>query len=251
MKRIPILTALAVSAALLVPGLANAKGQSQVAMKTMFTRTGAQTQRTLIVSGDAEVRVSPNEAIVKLGVETRDAELLTAKQQSDTQVTQVLRLMEQLGIEAKDIQTSYISVEPMYKDWTRTEIIGYIVHNSITVKLQDLTKLENLVIGALQAGANRIDGIEFQTTELQKHRDDARDLAIAAAQRKAQLMAKKLNHKVGWPLEVEESTRQTWAPLGAQTVSEAGGAPDTSVGTIAPGQITITAKVLIKFVLYR
>ena len=38
---------------------------------------------------------------------------------------------------------------------------------------------------AIEAGANKVQGLEFLTTELRKYRDQARSMAIKAAQEKA------------------------------------------------------------------
>ena len=64
------------------------------------------TPRLITVTGDAEVRVSPDEVILTLGVETWDKDLGIAKKQNDARVEKVLALAKQYKIEPKQRQPS-------------------------------------------------------------------------------------------------------------------------------------------------
>ncbi|MDI3282209.1 SIMPL domain-containing protein [Polyangium sp. 15x6] len=209
--------------------------------------------RTISVSGDAEVNVAPDEAFATFGVDTRDAQLLVAKRQNDERVARVLSLVGSLGIDAKDVRTDYISVEPLYQDYDRTNVVGYAAHTTITVTLRDMRKIERLLLGALEAGVNRVDAVNFATTELKKHRDEARALAIKAAQDKARALAAKLGQRIGQPFVVAESAvPPAWAGQQlAQVAITEPGEPDLGVGSIVPGHVTVRAKILVTFQLLR
>ena len=71
--------------------------------------------RQISVTGDAEVRVAPDEVLLTLGVETWDKDLATAKGQNDERVKKVLALTAEYGIGSKDVQTEYINIEPRYR----------------------------------------------------------------------------------------------------------------------------------------
>jgi uncharacterized protein len=52
---------------------------------------------------------------------------------------------------------------------------------------------------------NHVNGVEFETTEFKRHRESARQLALAAAREKAQKMAAALGCSVGKPLAINET----------------------------------------------
>ena len=120
-------------------------------------------------------------------------------------VKQVLAAAEQLGIPAKDIQTDHISIEPRYRDsYEQRDFIGYFVRQTIVITLKDVSQFEDLLTAVLDAGANYVHGIQFRTTELRKHKDEARALAINAAREKAVALAQELDQKVGKPYSIRE-----------------------------------------------
>jgi len=158
------------------------------------------TPRLITVTGEADVRVVPDEVILTVGVETWDKDLTIAKSQNDDRVKRVLALAKEYAIESKYVQTDQISIEPRYRDgYTQADFIGYFVRKTIVFTLKDISRFEALLSSTLEAGATHVHGIQFRTTELRKHRDQARALALKAAQEKANAMAKELGQKAGKP----------------------------------------------------
>jgi hypothetical protein len=219
--------------------------------------------RTITVIGDAEVRAAPNEVILNLGVEAIDKSLSTAKQQNDEVVQRVLKLARENGLESKYAQTDYLSVEPVYQhefQHDKKEFIGYRVRKSVVLTIRDVSKVESILTQALQGGATHVHGIEFQSTELKRHRAEARALAVKAALAKAQALASELNESIGEPIRIHEEEGR-WRPwniswwghrgmmeMGVSQNSAEGGTSDLE-STIAPGQLSITAKVTVEFAL--
>jgi uncharacterized protein YggE len=212
----------------------------------------------ITVTGDAEVRVVPDEVILTLGIETWDENLSTAKRQNDARANAVLNAVEGYGIESRYIQTDHISIEPIYEHYDhRGKLTGYLVRKTMVITLKDLTKFEDLLTATLDAGANYVHGIQFRTTELRQHRDKARSLAIQAAQEKAQAMAGELNQAVGKPRTINENQAGWWSwynrwwgsrggMMTQNVIQEVGGVTLTEE-TIAPGQITVRAQVTVSF----
>ncbi len=64
--------------------------------------------------------------------------------------------------------------------------------------------MEELVTKVLQAGVNYVHGIDFQTTEFKKYREQARNLALRAAKEKAEMMAGVLGQSAGAPIQINE-----------------------------------------------
>jgi uncharacterized protein len=217
--------------------------------------------RQVTVTGEAEVRVVPDEVILSLGIETWDKDLDIAKRQNDAIAGRVLALTQELGIPAEHVQTDYIGIDPRYRNgyYEERDFIGYFVRKTVVITLRDLDRFEDLLSGALEAGVNYVHGVEFRTTELRQHRDEARALAIQAAREKAVALSGELDQAVGEPLTIQEVQAgwwssynswwgTTWAGAMSQNViQELGGASLLADSSLAPGQIKVTARVTVSF----
>jgi uncharacterized protein YggE len=217
--------------------------------------------RTVAVTGEAEVRVVPDEVILTLGVETWDKNLETAKRQNDAIVNQVLAVAANYAIEPQHVQTDYVNIEPRYRGgyYEQSDFIGYFVHKNIVITLRDLDRFESLLADVLSAGVNYVHGIEFRTTHLRQYKDQARALAIQAAHEKAAALGGELGQKVGEPLTIQEEQSGWWSGYNAwwgaswgggmsqNVIQEAGGAATLADSSVAPGQIEVNARVSVTF----
>ena len=216
----------------------------------------APADRTISTSGEADVKVAPDQVQLMISVVTAEKTVTKAKSANDERVAKTLAVLQKGGVLAKDLQTDQVSIEPIndsggYSYSKTKEPDGYQVRKSIAVMLRDVTKFEALLSAVLEAGTNRVDGISFQTSELRKHRDTARTLALKAAQEKAEAMAKVYGMKVGKPRTISESSSWGGSFRGAQNamlnvMQNSGGAPESSE-TFAAGQIAVRAGVQVTF----
>jgi len=222
------------------------------------------TARTISVSGSAEVRVTPSLVNLVVGVETRNRSLAAAKTENDRRIQAIVRSMQALGVETKDIQTDYVQVNPDYttRDDTLIVLRHYMVRKTVAITLKDVTKFERALSEALQSGANHVINVQFLTSDLRKHRDDARARAITAAREKAEALAREMNARVGKVISINEggwggpwnSYGMSWDGMryggpGANQVSVQadGGSGELLGGVIALGQIGVTASVSVSF----
>ena len=215
------------------------------------------------VSGEAVVNVMPDKIVVTFGIETWDSEIMVAKQKNNEILKNAVTAIKELGIPEKEIQTDHLSIEPRYKnDYSKQDFIGYFVRNTFIVTLAETDKVEELVTKALLTGVNYIHGIDFQTTEFKKYREQARDLALKAAKEKADKMAAVMNQSVGIPIQINENSGgsrwgyySSWSGWGygrnqgmsqnvMQNIQGDGGEISE---TIALGKISIRANVAVTF----
>jgi uncharacterized protein YggE len=217
---------------------------------------------TIAVSGTAEIRVPPNEVNLKLGVESRDPKLEAAVANNDARTAAVLNFLRESGIEAKDIQTDFVDIQPHYNHERLGQQITpvfYLVRRNLGVRLRNVAQFDAVLTGALKSGVNHVDGIEFRTTELRKHRDAARQQAIRAAKEKALALAKELDVEVGKAQSIREQTGGGYSSWGGgrnynayasqNTVQAAGPAGDGGEGNLAVGMISVLATVDVTFLL--
>jgi uncharacterized protein YggE len=213
------------------------------------------TPPTISVSGSAEVRVPPDEVLLTLGIETRHRNIDDAKNMNDQRMAALLRFLKDAGIEPKDVQTDYVAIRAEYQR-DRPEVTDlYFVQRNVGLRLRKVADFEKVLTGSLKSGVNQVHGIDFTTTELRKHRDAARQLAIRAAREKANDLAKELEVKVGKVLSISENTwGGYWNPRGYNNMSqnvmqnaiaaEPAGDPESGLSV---GQISITATVQVSF----
>jgi uncharacterized protein len=218
---------------------------------------------TISVSGSAEVRVPPDEINLNVGVEVRHANLDEAKTLNDQKVAGVLKFLREAGIEAKDVQTDFIGIHPEFRNSRDTTPEVYVVQRSIGIRLRQVSDFEKVLTGLLKNGVNYVHGIDFRTTELRRHRDAARQLAIHAARLKADTLARELGARVG---KVQTITENTWGGWwswsggswgsqnyggGYQNVMQntGGGAGPSEDGSLSVGQISVSATVNVTFLL--
>ncbi len=255
MKPQMMMGALVLVAGLLLPGMVQQPG-ALAQPQAMEAQSGG----SITVTGNAEVRVVPDEVVFTLGVETSDKNLTTARQQNDQIIRKVMEVTRKYGIPTQQVQTDYINIEPRYESsYRQSSFIGYFVTRSIVITLRDLSKFEAFYADVLGVGVNYVHGIQFRTTDLRKYRDQARALAIQAAREKAEAMAGGLGQELGAPRSINENGISWWSGYNSwwggrnnmmvQNVIQSAG-PGSSLpedSTLAPGQIEIQAGVSVTF----
>lgn len=204
MKRLPILSLTLFLAALPLPVLP-ARAQA--------VRPGPPSLEpvpSLTVSGDGESRVAPDEATVRLGVLTQAPTARAAQEQVNRTANAILEAVRRLGVTAEQIQTSDLSLSPVYaqnrpgNDNAEPRITGYQANNVVTVRLQKLEQVGPVIDAGLGAGANRLEGVAFGLRNDRAARAEALTAAVAEAQAKAQALARALKVRLVQILDVGE-----------------------------------------------
>ncbi|MFC5270192.1 SIMPL domain-containing protein [Adhaeribacter terreus] len=206
------------------------------------------------VSGTGEVKVQPDEIMLNLAVDVRGKTLEEARKQNDEKVASILNYLKKYGVEAKHVQTAFMNVHPIYNsgEYGQTNPDFYSAQKTVSVLVKKVDKFDELLSGIYKAGANRVDGIEFRSSQLQKHRDEARKLAVQAAKEKAVLLTSQLGAKVGRVYAISENTGGGFpVPYRGVMMNKMSEAASMDAGgpTIAGGQITVSSTVEASFVI--
>lgn len=212
------------------------------------------TVSVLTVSGSGEARVAPDEATVRLGVVAQGATARAAQDQVSRTAGAVLDAIRKAGIKDEDIQTSGLSLSPLYSQGRPNQenqaprITGYQANNTVTVRVNDLTKVGPVIDAGLGAGANTLDGVEFGLRNDEAARAQALSDAALKARAKAQTLASALGLKLGNVLEVAEGgvsvVPQPYPRYGRVAMMEMSAAPETPVSA---GQVGVQASVTIRY----
>lgn len=223
------------------------------------------------LSGSAEVKVAPDEIRLNVAVETRAATLDPARLENDQKISAVLAFRKQSKIEAKDVQTDFINIQPEYaynsgSSDAQVKPVAYIVRKSIEIRLAGTASFQKILTGVLTNGVNYVNNIDFRTTQLRKCRDKARAMAIHAAKEKAEALTSELGTKLGkvtsisaydsggnygnyWNMNQGFNGFNNVAQNVASGGGAGGGASDTEADTFAVGQISVSATVNVSFLI--
>ncbi len=161
-----------------------------------FAQTGTQLEassvRTLSVSGQGTVRLAPDIAYVFIGVHTEQETPGDAVEANNEQAQAVIDALLAEGIAETDIQTTNFNIYPMEEydfNGQRTGVTAYVVDNTVQVTVRDLDSLGDLLSTAISAGANSINGIQFDVGDKDRAFEQARELAVENGFQQAEALA--------------------------------------------------------------
>jgi len=201
---------------------------------------------TITVSGTGTVSATADMAEITTGVVTQAPTAAPALAANSQAMERLLQGLGALGVAARDIQTTNISVSPLRRqgrDGQPPEITGYEVTNQVRVKVRDLASLGRVLDQQVGQGANLVYGIQFGRQEPTPLLDEARKRAMADARRKAELYAAGASLKVGRVVAVQEAGVATPRPEMAPRMTMSAAVP------VAPGEQEIHASVTVTFTL--
>lgn len=209
----------------------------------------------ITVSGQAEIRVAPDEIIFTLEVEKTDKDLAVAKRQNDESVRQILALARRFNVATQDVKTDYITVEMKYETnddaegKSRREFVGYEVSKTVIIRFTDIARFEEFFSETLKTGVSRIERVEFRTSQIRRHKDEARARAIRAAREKAIALTREIGQTIGRAHSISEEEESRSAHSNTLSVNPGDSFAADEHSTIAPGMIRVTARVAVSFIL--
>lgn len=199
---------------------------------------------------------TPDLAVFNAGVTTQGktaGEALTENAQSMTAVIAALR---KAGIAERDIQTSNLSINPVYGQPKRLPdgsieerepvIVGYQANNQVSVRQRKVDQYGKVIDTLVAAGANQVNGPTFQIATPDSAMDDARIEAMKKARARAELYARSAGLRVVRILSISESAG--WAPPQPQVMfarAEMASAPKSS--PVAAGELEMAVTVNVSY----
>jgi len=210
---------------------------------------GSVTEPTgITVMAQGKATGKPDLAMITIGVETRNAEARAAAEENDDRMADVMAAILELGVAEEDIQTVDYSVRAEI-DWDDDErrVIGYVVSNSVMLKLREVDKAGDVLDAVTEAGANNIYGIQFTFDDPAVLREEARAEAMAQARDKAEALAQLAGVGLGKPRYINESFMESppyyLEPIYAAAERGMGG----GAAPVQPGQLEVAVQVQITF----
>jgi uncharacterized protein YggE len=254
--------ALAVGAVPLEPALA------QAAQPTVTVAPG---NTLLTVTAEGRSFRTPDLAVFTAGVTTQGKTAAGALGDNSRAMTEVIAALKRAGIAERDIQTSNLSINPVYSDPNRDailaaratgqpyvapaqptapQIVGYQATNNVSVRQRDLKNFGKVIDTLAAAGANQINGPMFQMDNAEPALNEARLDAVRAARERGELYANATGLKIVRILSITEAGGYYGPPPVAFAVAERGGGPappPPPPAPVQPGELQQTANVTVLY----
>ncbi len=218
---------------------------------TACVSAAPETPHTISVNGTGAAHGTPDVATAQIGVQSRDVDPAKAVDENNRKMAAILAALTGLGVEEKDVQTTNFSVsyQQDYDPLTGQpkETYTYIVDNTVSVIIRDLTKVGAVLGKTVDAGANSIYGVTFSVSDTAKLEAEARDRAMADAKARAEQLAQAAGVKLGEPMSINEySSGPVYASADVAMGKGGGGAAPVPVST---GEIQVTLNVSITYII--
>lgn len=239
----------------------------QIALPAPVLETG---HSLLTITGTATSDVAPDVAMFSAGVTTQAANASEALAENSRKMDAVITALKRAGIADRDIQTSNLSINPVYSDPNRDammsarmtgqpyvppppeqqlqKIIGYSVTNNVSVRQRDLKNFGRVIDTLVSAGANQVNGPSFSLDNPEPLLDKARAQAVRNARQRAQLYADAAGLKIVRILSISEGGGYFQPRMEMRSYAMAGAPPPPPPpAPVQPGQLELTANVSVLY----
>ena len=173
-------------------------------------------EHTISVSGLGRVTITPDVADLRLGVQMTKPTVKQARDAAAAAMTNVIAALRAAGIAARDIQTSALSLQPVYDYNTNgaaPKLIGYQLTNVVAVTIRDLERVADAIDGAMGAGATTMDGVTFRVDDPKAAEKQARAAAMADAKAKADALASAAGVSIVGVASIVEGSSSVPSPI--------------------------------------
>ena len=218
------------------------------AVRSTSVQYSTNQQVGIWVNGLGLVTISPDIAVLNVGVEARGKTVQDARNQAAEAMDRIMQALKARNIESKDITTQFFNISPEYvwNDRTRLQdLVGYRVNNQVTVKIREMESTGPIIDELVEAGGDlaRIQGISFIREDSKPFESQARKLAVEDLMAKAQQYADLTGVTLGAPIFLSETggfTAKTAPAAMDMAFAEAGARVATP---ISGGELNVTISV--------
>jgi uncharacterized protein YggE len=211
-----------------------------------FAQESAAQPAQLSLSATGEVSLAPDQATISAGVLTRGDSAAEAVRANAQAMTRVFTQLRRAGVAERDMQTSQLSVSPVYASFNRSSgdgnvqrITGYEARNTVSALVRDIDAVGSVIDAVFEAGANTLDGVSFSASQADEARDEARRRAVIELMALRDLYADAAGFDVVRLMSLNENSGGRPYPMMARAESFSA---DSST-PVAAGELTISVSV--------
>ena len=203
------------------------------------------------ISATGRANAVPDMAVLNLSVRREAETAREALTANNNAMGGVLAAMKEAGVEDRDLQTSNFNIQPQYvypkssknRQPEPPRIIGYIVANSLTVRVRDLEKLGSIMDQSVSLGVNGGGNITFRSSNPDPIIEQARKDAMARAIAKAKTLTTSAGVELGRIQSINESSRGIPRPRAMAKLSRSAAVPESVPVARGESSYSITVNV--------
>jgi uncharacterized protein YggE len=163
----------------------------------------------------------------------------------------VISALRSAGVEGLEIETFGYNLSPDYRynqrnDAPTREIAGYRAQNNIRVTVPEVESAGEILDAATEAGANRVQSLQFEASDLRTARLQALAEAVRTARQEAEIIAEAMGAELGPAITVQGgASSPSPRAFAAAFVEDAGRArtPVEPAGQIVSATVSITYRI--------
>ena len=147
---------------------------------------------TISVSGEGSASAEPDMATISMGVSHQSKTAQDAMDAVARDINLVLASLKDSGVEERDVQTSQISLYPVWGNADRngnSKVTGFSASVTLSVLLRDLEKMGAVIAEVVEVGGNRFHGVSLGFQDTSELEAAARADAVRDAVEKAEQLA--------------------------------------------------------------
>ena len=205
---------------------------------------------TLSIDGRGEVVAEPDVVVLSVGVSVLRDSVQDARDEAARSMDAALQSLRDNGVQTEEITTTQFSVFPEFDSRRDGEqqLRGFRVVNQVTAKIRNVATAGEIIDDAVAAGGDTVvvNGVSFTIDDPTPLLEQARELAVADAQAKAQTLAALAGVTLGRVVSISESggVPRPVSGFGGDFAQEAEFAVPTP---ISQGQLTVSMSVFLTF----
>lgn len=220
------------------------------------------------VSASASLEATPDKAIIEARLwektparkvddkapdsKTEGEAAQAARQALESRMATLIKSLETAGIASRQISAGSLALRPEQyyerhdgqqspQQWRRTHL-----ERPITLSLDELDQVPNVIDLLLGAGVNQLAGVQYQLSEREALEDKVLQEALTKAHHKAQLMAETLGATLGNVQSINESSQsprpQMMAMRSDMAEAKSGGSSE-----YRPGELSLESNVQVSW----
>lgn len=215
---------------------------------------------TLTTSGHGEVKVRPDSLSLQATVETKNANLVQARNENNKKAQAIIAALKGLNIPNMKLETQGLNVYPI-QDYQQKDklpkVVGYQVNNGVNITVtgaspEALSEYGSRIVDtALNAGANHVGGLNFFLNNPNPARMQALAAAVKDARQNADVIAKAADISIVGVHSIEGSPQfggfPRPMPMYAMKSSRGGAEAADSSAPVEVGETTVTSDVTIRY----
>lgn len=192
-----------------------------------------QSPSTVSVNAEGEINVAADILLFQITINQFKDSASEAFTQHKEQERFLTSLLVEEGIEEKNITAQPINISPRRQS-NRT---GVETRQQVLITLDDISQFEEMQVTLIENGFDNFSS-SFSARKIDKSKDEALDLAVKEAKRKAEILANASGKQIGKILSIQYGSGSSSPPV-ARTMEMA---MDASSGSLLQFEHTLSVK---------